>query len=184
MWSSSWIGLLLTVTDISTTCAVVIFRIKASCITSVNGNKLWLLTWLVKVTANSVYGKSAFKIMPDTNFAFNQKQIPGSILGRWGFLLFMSSSNLFPCFSLLICFVFFFSKEAEKMSSATTLSSTWNAALVAPDKVTGVWNPSVFRPGRFLAHWPPKFWTPRDEMSGFLLLRDHSSSIKIKINNA
>ena len=29
-----FLGLLLTVTDVSTTCAVVIFRIKASCITS------------------------------------------------------------------------------------------------------------------------------------------------------
>ena len=37
------IGLLLTVTDVSTTCAVVIFRVKVSCITSVDGIILWLL---------------------------------------------------------------------------------------------------------------------------------------------
>ena len=35
--------LLLTVTDVSTTCAVVIFSIKVSCITSVDGIILWLL---------------------------------------------------------------------------------------------------------------------------------------------
>ena len=35
--------LLLTVTDVSTTCAVVIFRVKVSCITSVDGIILWLL---------------------------------------------------------------------------------------------------------------------------------------------
>ena len=33
---------LLTVTDVSTTCAVVIFRVNVSCITSVDGIKLWL----------------------------------------------------------------------------------------------------------------------------------------------
>ena len=36
--------LLLTVTDVSTTCAVVTLRIKVSCIASVDGIKLWLLT--------------------------------------------------------------------------------------------------------------------------------------------
>ena len=35
--------MLLTVTDVSTTCAVVISRVKVSCITSVDGIKLWLL---------------------------------------------------------------------------------------------------------------------------------------------
>ena len=39
--------LLLTVTDVSTICAVVIFRVKVSGITPVDGIKLWLLTWLV-----------------------------------------------------------------------------------------------------------------------------------------
>ena len=33
-----------TLTDVSTTCAVVIFRVKVSCITFVDGIKLWLLT--------------------------------------------------------------------------------------------------------------------------------------------
>ena len=43
-----WIKLLLlTVTDVSTTCAVVMFRVKVSCITSVDGIILWLLIWLV-----------------------------------------------------------------------------------------------------------------------------------------
>ena len=39
--------LLLTVTDVSTTSAVVIFRIKVSCIMSIDDNKLWLLILLV-----------------------------------------------------------------------------------------------------------------------------------------
>ena len=43
--------LLLTVTDVSTTCAVVIFRVKVSCITSVDGIILWLLIRLVKYIA-------------------------------------------------------------------------------------------------------------------------------------
>ena len=38
---------LLTVIDVSTTCALVIFRVKVSCITSVDDIKLWLLTRLV-----------------------------------------------------------------------------------------------------------------------------------------
>ena len=38
---------MLTVTDVSTTCAVVIFKVKVSCITSVDGIILWLLIWLV-----------------------------------------------------------------------------------------------------------------------------------------
>ena len=43
-WTLSWIGLLLlTVTDVSTTCAVVIVRVKVSCIMSVDGIILWLL---------------------------------------------------------------------------------------------------------------------------------------------
>ena len=33
-----------TLTDVSTTCAVVIFRVKVSCITFVGSIKLWLLT--------------------------------------------------------------------------------------------------------------------------------------------
>ena len=38
----SWIGLLLlTVTDVSTTCVIVIFRVKVSCITLADGIKLW-----------------------------------------------------------------------------------------------------------------------------------------------
>ena len=46
VWTQeSWIWLLLTVTDVSTTCAVVIFRFKVSCITSVDAIKLWLLMW-------------------------------------------------------------------------------------------------------------------------------------------
>ena len=37
-------GLLFTLTDVLTACAVVIFRVKVSCITSVNGIEHWLLT--------------------------------------------------------------------------------------------------------------------------------------------
>ena len=43
--------LLLTLTGVSTTCAVVIFRVKVSCITSVDGIILWLLVWLVNYVA-------------------------------------------------------------------------------------------------------------------------------------
>ena len=39
--------LLLIVTDVSTICAVVIFRVRVSCITSVDGSILWLLICLV-----------------------------------------------------------------------------------------------------------------------------------------
>ena len=46
-WTWLWIGLLLlTVTDVSRTCAVVIFRVKVSCITSVDGIKLLYLILL------------------------------------------------------------------------------------------------------------------------------------------
>ena len=38
--------LLLTVTDVSTTCAVVIFRVKVSCIMSVDGIILWLVNYV------------------------------------------------------------------------------------------------------------------------------------------
>ena len=34
-------------TDVSTTCPLVIFRVTVNCITSVDAVKLWLLTWLV-----------------------------------------------------------------------------------------------------------------------------------------
>ena len=34
--------------------AVVIFRVKVSCITSVNGIKLWLLTWLLNLVPISL----------------------------------------------------------------------------------------------------------------------------------
>ena len=48
----TWIELLLlTVTDVSTTCTVVIFRVKVSCITSVGDIILWLLIWLVNYIA-------------------------------------------------------------------------------------------------------------------------------------
>ena len=43
--------LLLTVTDVSTTYAVVIFRVKVSCITSVDGIILWSLIRLVNYVA-------------------------------------------------------------------------------------------------------------------------------------
>ena len=41
----------MTVTDVSTTCAVVIFSVKVSCVTSVDGIVLWLLMWLVNYVA-------------------------------------------------------------------------------------------------------------------------------------
>ena len=43
--------LLLTVTDVSTSFTVVIFRVKVSCITSVDGIILWLLIRLVNYVA-------------------------------------------------------------------------------------------------------------------------------------
>ena len=39
------------VTDILTTCVLVIFRVKVICIMSVGVIKLWLLTWLVNYVA-------------------------------------------------------------------------------------------------------------------------------------
>ena len=39
------------VTDVSTTYVVVLFRVKVSCITSVDGIILWLLIWLVNYVA-------------------------------------------------------------------------------------------------------------------------------------
>ena len=39
----------LTVTDVSTTCAVVIFRVKVNCITSVDGIILWLYGQMLEV---------------------------------------------------------------------------------------------------------------------------------------
>ena len=43
---------MMTVTDVSTTCAVVIFKV--SCITSVDGIILWLLVWLVNYDVMSL----------------------------------------------------------------------------------------------------------------------------------
>ena len=45
-WNHTIGLLLLTVTEVSTTCAVVIFRVKVSCIMSVDGIILWLLILL------------------------------------------------------------------------------------------------------------------------------------------
>ena len=42
---------MLTVTDVSTTYEVVIFRVKVSCITSVDGIILWLLISLINYVA-------------------------------------------------------------------------------------------------------------------------------------
>ena len=56
--ASTQMGLLLTVTDISITCAVVIFRVKVSCITSVDGTNLWLLT---SVSVRHVLGRLSVK---------------------------------------------------------------------------------------------------------------------------
>ena len=39
------VNIVLNRTDVLTTCAVVIFRLKVSCITSVEGILLWLVTW-------------------------------------------------------------------------------------------------------------------------------------------
>ena len=58
--SESRIGLLLTVTDVLTTCVVVIFRVKVSCITSVDGMKLWLLT-LIGQFSHDVIGRLSVK---------------------------------------------------------------------------------------------------------------------------
>ena len=44
-------GLGKSVTDVSTTFTVVIFKVKVSCITLVDGIRLWLLTWLVNIVA-------------------------------------------------------------------------------------------------------------------------------------
>ena len=44
--------LLLTVTDVSTTRAVVIFRVKVNCITAVDGIILWLLIIIIVIGFN------------------------------------------------------------------------------------------------------------------------------------
>ena len=44
----------LTVTHVSTTCGVVIVRVKVSCITSVDGILLWSLIWLVSISIAEV----------------------------------------------------------------------------------------------------------------------------------
>ena len=57
----SWRGLLLlTVTDVSTTCAVVIFRVKVSCITLDDGIKLWLFDLTGQLKCD-VIGPQSFK---------------------------------------------------------------------------------------------------------------------------
>ena len=45
--------------DVLTTCAVVIFRVKVSCVTSVDGIILWLLIWLVNYVAFRVLLEAA-----------------------------------------------------------------------------------------------------------------------------
>ena len=52
--------LLLTVTDVSTTCAVVIFTVKVSSITSVDGIILWLLG-LIGQLRRDVIGRLSVK---------------------------------------------------------------------------------------------------------------------------
>ena len=57
----SWIGLLLlTGTNVSTTCAVVIFRVKVSCITLDGGIKLWLFDLTGQLKCD-VIGPQSFK---------------------------------------------------------------------------------------------------------------------------
>ena len=48
-------------TDVSTTCAVVIFRVKVSRITLVDGIILWLLIWLVNYVAMLLIGRLSVK---------------------------------------------------------------------------------------------------------------------------
>ena len=61
-WTYSWLRPLLTVTDISTACVVVIFRVKVSRITSLDGNKFRLLIWLVNEWMKSwSYGRLSVK---------------------------------------------------------------------------------------------------------------------------
>ena len=52
--------LLLTVTDVSTTCAEVIFSVKVSCITSVDGITLWLL---IGQLCGNVIGRLSVKLL-------------------------------------------------------------------------------------------------------------------------
>ena len=53
--------LLLTVTDLSTTCAVIIFTIKVSCITSVDGITLWFNIDLIGQLRPDVNGRLSVK---------------------------------------------------------------------------------------------------------------------------
>ena len=59
---------------------------------------------------NSVYRHTAFKIKPNANITYNQKQIPGSTctLGRWRFYFCSHrSQNYFPASPCYFVFVFF-----------------------------------------------------------------------------
>ena len=58
--SESRIGLLLTMTDVLTTCVVVIFRVKVSCITSVDGMKLSVID-LTDQFSHDVIGRLSVK---------------------------------------------------------------------------------------------------------------------------
>ena len=53
--------LLLTVTDVSTTCAVVIFRVKVSCITSVDGQFYTPVIDLIGQLRRDVIGRLSVK---------------------------------------------------------------------------------------------------------------------------
>ena len=63
-----------------------------------------------KSKGNSVYRHTAFKIKPNANITYNQKQIPGSTctLGRWRFYFCSHrSQNYFPASPCYFVFVFF-----------------------------------------------------------------------------
>ena len=60
-------------TDVSTTCAVVIFRVKVNCITSVEGIILWLLIWLV----------NCVNTVASARFVTNPQKIFSSVNRPW-----------------------------------------------------------------------------------------------------
>ena len=83
-----------TVTDVSTTCVVVIFRVKVSCITSVDGIKLWLLTWFVN--KSRYYWSSVRKSF--TLLAMKTRNVIGAFRSAYCH----SQTVVVECFSLLL----------------------------------------------------------------------------------
>ena len=71
---------MLTVTDVSTTYALVIFRVKASCITSFDGIKLWFIISKFQSLQILILGLWKLNGFVSRNEAFDR--VPSSFSGR------------------------------------------------------------------------------------------------------